>query len=87
MNARIIWPLTAAILLAGVVFVLTHLGAYPQIQSTVWFTGLLLFVTANTLGFAMAAAVKMGFQSGRRASRASAQVTPSGPPEVRSTEG
>lgn len=48
-------------------FVATHLGAYPQIMETWWFTALALFVMANTLGFAVAAAAKMGFQSGRRA--------------------
>jgi hypothetical protein len=54
-----------AIALAG--FVLTHLGAYPWIQETSGYLFLLAFVTLNTVGFAMLAAVKIGFQSGRRA--------------------
>jgi hypothetical protein len=54
-----------ALFLAG--FVLTHLGDYPQIMTTWWYTALAIFVGLNTIGFAVYAALKLGYQSGRSA--------------------
>lgn len=64
--------------LAG--FVLTHLGAYPQITAAWWYTALATFVGLNTLGFAVYATLKLGYQSGRHAVTTGATVPRPTPP-------
>ena len=66
MRINVVNVILGGLVLAGAVFVLTHLGAYPEIQQTAAFRVLAAFVTLNTLIFAMLAAVKMGYQSGRK---------------------
>jgi hypothetical protein len=75
------------LVVAAGAFLLTHIGAYPWIQSTMWYSVLATFVALNTIGFATLAAGKLGFrrarQDARRAAegvgtRAAGGVTPKG---------
>lgn len=65
MSRVVYWALAAAGV-AVVVFVLTHLGAYPWILDTWWFAALAWLVLINTVVYASLAAVKMGWQLGRK---------------------
>jgi hypothetical protein len=44
-------------------------GAYPQIAESAGYQVLALFVAANTVGFALWAALKMGYHGGRQVGR------------------
>lgn len=63
---RVVYLTLGALIVGSVLFVVTHLGAYPWIGQTWWFEALAMFVLLNTLAYALLAAVKMGWQLGRK---------------------
>ena len=64
MAEKLKWIVPSALLVLGVVFVATHLGAYPQLADHTWFRVLAVFVAVNTIGFAALSVIKLGYRLG-----------------------